>query len=233
MSRFLDTLLGADLPVIAELKPHTASGTALIGQRTAHELVAAYQDGGAACLSVVTGRWFGGDLRLLAEVAARSRLPVLQKDFVIRRSQLRTAAELGAAAVLLTARLLPAAALNRLAAHALALGLTPFIEVVDADEAAAIDHADDCVVAVNNKDIRDRELGAGDLGRSVRLLPAVLRSGTRCPVSASGIARPADAAALLTAGYRGLLVGTSLLTVDDPTAWLRDLAALRQERSRP
>lgn len=228
MTRFLDTLLGADVPVIAELKPRTATGTALIGDRTAAQLVTAYQDCGVACLSVVTGRWFGGDIGLLAEVTGRSRLPVLQKDFITSSSHLRRAGELGAAAVLLTARLLSVAALNRLAGHAVELGLTPFVEVTDAAEIASIERAGDCVVAVNNKDIDDRERGAGDVRRSFRLIPALRASGTRCPVSASGIASPATAVALLTAGYHGVLVGTSLLTADDLFGWFCDLNSLRR-----
>ena len=80
-------------------------------------------------MSVVTGRWFGGNLQLLREVAALTDVPLLPKDFLTRESQLHRARELGASAALLTARLLPAAVLRPLMEHALRIGLTPFVEV--------------------------------------------------------------------------------------------------------
>jgi indole-3-glycerol phosphate synthase len=76
------------------------------------------------------------------------------------------------------------------------------------------------VVAVNNKDILLRERGPAALERSCALLPAVLGSGTRCPVSASGIDSPVQAARLLGAGFRGLLVGTGLLLAEDIGGWV-------------
>ena len=55
------------------------------------------------------------------------------------------------------------------------------------------------------------------------LLPAVLRSGADCAVSASGIAGPEIAARLLDAGYDALLVGTSLLR--DADGWAAQMMA--------
>ncbi|MFB6550725.1 indole-3-glycerol-phosphate synthase [Streptomyces sp. NPDC056405] len=224
---FIDALLGAERPVIMELKPRSAEGEELFRGRSSAEIVARYEAARAPCLSVVTGRWFGGDTALLAEVTERTELPVLQKDFITNAGQLRTASELGASAVLLTAALLPRAALARLAERALALGLTPFIEVANAVEIEALPECEGCVVAVNNKDIRVRERGVADLDRSRRLLPAVQRTGTPCPVSASGIDDPRTAARLLTAGYAGLLVGTQLLRAGRLETWCEELDGLR------
>ncbi|GAB1510082.1 indole-3-glycerol-phosphate synthase [Actinophytocola sp. KF-1] len=226
MSRFAEALAAADTPVIAEVKATTGTGADLLGGRSPADVVAAYHDAGVACLSVVTGRWFGGSPDLLRAVTAGTNLPVLQKDFVVRAAQVTAARELGASAVLLTAQLLTTGTLRHLVEHALALGLTPFVEVTTADEIAAVPHAADCVVAVNNKNIRTRERDGADLGRSLRLLPAVLASGTGLPVSASGVAGPGDGARLLAAGYRGLLVGTSLLRAADPRAWVAELSRL-------
>lgn len=226
-SSFVDALLGARRPVIMELKPRSADGEDLFRGRSPAEIVARFEAAGAPCLSVVTGHWFGGDAGLLAEVAGRTELPVLQKDFITNTGRLQAAKDLGASAVLLTAALLPGAALARLAERALALGLTPFIEVADLAEVEALPSCEGCVVAVNNKDIRVRERGEADLDRSRRLLPAVRRTGTPCPVSASGIDDPRVAAGLLTAGYAGLLVGTRLLRADRLESWCAELDALR------
>ncbi|MEV4318171.1 hypothetical protein [Actinocrispum sp. NPDC049592] len=221
--RFTEAVLAARTPVIAEIKLTDGAGTGLTRGRSVAELVEAYHEAGACCLSVVTGKWFGGSARLLAEVTSQTTLPVLHKDFITQRGQVTAAAEAGAAAVLLTAALLPAAVLRDLIEHALSAGLTPFVEVTGERELAAVEPADRCVIAVNNKEIRDRERGAGDIGRSLRLLPEVLATGCPCPVSASGIDTPEIGSRLLGAGYAGLLVGTGLLRADSPSAWLAQL----------
>ncbi|WP_369193216.1 indole-3-glycerol-phosphate synthase [Streptomyces djakartensis] len=227
---FTDALLSAPRPVIMEVKRQDADGTGLLGARSVTDVVAAYEEAGAPCVSVVTGRWFGGSEALLEEVAASTRLPLLRKDFLTSQRQLERSRELGASAVLLTVRLLPGGVLSRLVDHALDLGLTPFVEVADAAEATAVPRAERCVVAVNNKDIATRERLPGDLDRSSTLLPAVRATGTRCAVSASGITDPADAARLLDAGFGGLLIGTGLLRAAHPAHWC---AALDAARERP
>lgn len=218
-SRFAEALLAAENPLVMEIKPRDAHGADLVAGRTPADLVAAYEAAGAPCLSVVTGRWFGGTPELLREVARHASVPLLQKDFVTRRDQLAAARELGASAVLLTAALLPAPVLRSLVAAALRCGLTPFVEVASEAELEAVPHPGECVIAVNNKDIRARERDRGDIGRSLALLPALLAAGTPCPVSASGIDTPATAARLLAAGYRGLLVGTALLRSSGLDSW--------------
>lgn len=219
-TRFHDALSHATLPLIMEVKLQGADGADLLGGRTVPETVAAYEAAGASCLSVVTGKWFGGEPELLAEVRRLTELPILRKDFITRHSQLEETVDLGGDAVLLTAQLLPADGLRRLAGQALALGLTPFIEAVSAEEIQAIGAvAAESVIAVNNKDIRTRERGASDIDRSLRLLPAIQDTGCTLPVSASGIDSPEIARWLLSLGYRGLLVGTALLDQSDLSKW--------------
>ena len=59
-----------------------------MGERTIPELVAEYTAAGAPCISVVTGRWFGGDDQMLLDVAGLTDLPLLKKDFITRESQI-------------------------------------------------------------------------------------------------------------------------------------------------
>ena len=230
--RFATALAGADVPVVAEVKVRSAEGADLLRGRGLDEIVDAYHEAGAACLSVVTGRWFGGTTELLERVAARTHLPILQKDFLTRDAQLRKAADLGASAVLLTAGLLSRSSLAALTDKALDAGLTPFIEVVDTAEAAAVVRGAECVVAVNNKDIRTGERGGGDTGRSLGMLGPVLATGTACPVSASGIDSPAAAVRLVRAGYTGLLVATALLSAGSPVDWFAEYRAERETAER-
>jgi indole-3-glycerol phosphate synthase len=225
MSAFADSLRTARRPLIMEVKCRDAHGTDLLGGRGVADVVRRYEEAGAPCLSVVTGRWFGGTPDLLREVVRYTDRPVLQKDFITRRAQLDQARQLGASAVLLTAALLPRTSLRTLVTAAGEAGLTPFVEVTGEADIERIPEPDRCVIAVNNKDITNGERDAGDLDRSRALLPALRRSGTPCPVSASGIDTPAVAADLLRAGYAGLLIGTSLLRTPDLAGWLADFDA--------
>ena len=220
---FLEALLGAPRPVIMEVKRQDGHGNDLFGGRSVAEIVATYEAAGAPCISVVTGRWFGGATDLLREVAGLTDLPLLQKDFITRKTQLIDAVDGGAAAVLLTAAVLPGTTLRKLIAASLALGLTPFVEVTNEAEIESLSDAEHCVVAINNKNIKARETGPPSIERSLALLPSVLRTGTRCPVSASGVDRPDVAAALLEAGFAALLIGTGLLRAANVQGWLDEL----------
>ena len=219
-SRFIDALLGARLPVIMEVKRQDGDGNPLMGERSVEDVVRDYVAAGASCISVVTGRWFGGDDEMLREAAGLTDLPILKKDFITRERQLAQARELGAAAVLLTAKILPQATLGKLIDATLEHELTPFVEVVDEEELARVTHPEECVIAINNKDINTRERAPGDIDVSRALLEPAVRAGTPCPVSASAITDPAVAADLIDAGFKGLLIGTGLLRSGSVQAWV-------------
>ncbi|PNI08220.1 indole-3-glycerol phosphate synthase [Arthrobacter sp. AFG7.2] len=218
MTGFVEAVLAGPNPLIMEIKKKDAAGRDLLNGRSVPEIVEAYHLAGAPCISVVTGRWFGGNDELLRQVRSLTHLPILQKDFITRRDQLLKASDLGASAVLLTAQLLPVKGLNTLAEHAAELKLTPFIEVVSEVEIGSIHSPAGSVMAVNNKDIRNRERGPDSVGRSIRLIDAVKEAGTPCAVSASGIDSPDTALRLLRAGYQALLVGTAVLS-GQPEEW--------------
>ena len=203
-----------------EVKRQDANGVQLLGDRTIPELVAEYTAAGAPCISVVTGRWFGGDDQMLLDVAGLTDLPLLKKDFITRERQIEAAKEMGASAILLTAQILPKTALPKLIESTLGHGLTPFVEVIDEDELSRVIHADECVVAINNKNIKNQERDAGDIDVSRAMLEPALRTGTPCPVSASAITDPKVGAELIAAGFKGLLIGTGLLRSGSVQSWV-------------
>jgi len=221
-SAFGDALLASALPLIMEVKRHDGHGVELMGSRTTAEIVAAYARAGAPCISVVTGRWFGGDDELFREVRGLTDVPLLKKDFITRERQVLAAKDMGAAAVLLTARILPKSALPALIETVLSHGLTPFVEVADREELASVTHAERCIIAINNKDIRNQERDGGEIDVSRSLLQEVIATGTPCPVSASAILEPRVAAELVHAGFKGLLIGTGLLQADTVAGWVQD-----------
>jgi indole-3-glycerol phosphate synthase len=225
---FTEALLASRLPIVMEVKRRDANGVELMGERTIPEIVSAYTAVGAPCISVVTGRWFGGEDQMLRDVAALTDLPLLKKDFITRDSQMVRAKEMGASAILLTARILPKSAFQSLIKSTLRNGLTPFVEVADHDELETVVHAEECIVAINNKDIRNQERGTGDIDLSRSLLEATIQTGTPCPVSASAITDPRVAAELITAGFKGLLIGTGLLLADSVEGWIGEFERHRR-----
>ena len=219
-ARFVDALLAAPLPVIMEVKRRTGEGEELMGERTIPDLVAEYTAAGAPCISVVTGRWFGGDDQMLRDVAELTTLPLLKKDFITREKQIAEAVEMGASAILLTAQILPKTSLPKLIDITLSHGLTPFVEVIDEDELGRVTHPEQCIVAINNKQIRTQERDAGDIDVSRAMLEPAVRTGTPCPVSASAITDPRVGAELIAAGFKGLLIGTGLLRSGSVQGWV-------------
>jgi indole-3-glycerol phosphate synthase len=232
-SAFIDALLAGRVPIIMEVKRQDGEGDELMGERTIPEIVSQYVAAGAPCISVVTGRWFGGNDEMLSEVSGLTDLPLLKKDFITREKQIVAAKELGASAVLLTAKILPAKTFQHLIELALDHGLTPFVEIVDQTELESVIHPRDCIIAVNNKDINTREREPGDIDTSRSLLDATIQTGTPCPVSASAITDPHVAAELVDAGFKGLLIGTGLLRADSITGWVQEFEQYRAELKAP
>jgi indole-3-glycerol phosphate synthase len=232
-SAFIDALLAGRVPIVMEVKRSDGEGAELIGDRTVSEIVGQYLAAGAPCISVVTGRWFGGTESMLEEVAGLTEKPLLQKDFITREKQIVAAKAMGASAVLLTAKILPSRTFQHLIEVALGHGVTPFVEVVDEDELSSVIHPEDCVIAVNNKDINTREREPGDIDTSRSLLEATLQTGTRCPVSASAILDPRIAAELIDAGFKGLLIGTGLLRAPSIQGWVDEFERRRAELTQP
>jgi len=230
---FTDALLAGRVPIIMEVKRSDGEGAELMGERTIPEIVEQYVTAGAPCISVVTGKWFGGNDEMLREVAGMTDLPLLKKDFITREKQIVAAKEMGASAILLTAKILPSKTLQHLIELALGHGLTPFVEVVDQAELDTVVHPGDCIIAVNNKDINTREREPGDIDTSRSLLEATIQAGTPCPVSASAILDPRIAAELVDSGFKGLLIGTGLLRVDSIQGWVDEFERHRAELKAP
>ncbi|MBA2300295.1 MAG: indole-3-glycerol-phosphate synthase [Chloroflexi bacterium] len=219
-SVFADALLDSPIPVIMEVKRKDGHGTELIGDRTIPDIVNEYVAAGAPCISVVTGKWFGGDDQMFVDVAKLTDVPLLKKDFITRERQVADAKEMGASAVLLTAQLLPKNALPKMIEISLRNGLTPFVEVTDQSELDRVIQPEDCIIAINNKNIREQERDSGDIDTSRDLLGPAIEAGTPCPVSASAITDPRVGAELIDAGFKGLLVGTGLLLADSIQGWI-------------
>ena len=198
---------GASVALIGEFKRRSPSAGALGGDAGPAATAVAYQEAGAAALSVLTdGEYFGGSLADLGQARAACQLPVLRKDFVLDPVQVYEARAAGADAVLLIARILDDAQLAELLQTARDAGLDALVEVHDEGELSRALAGGAALVGVNNRDLATFQT---DLGISTRLAPHV--PAGRTLVAESGIRTSADVERLAEAGVDAILVGEALM----------------------
>jgi len=219
---FRDALAGRSVGVIAEVKRRSPSAGAIREDLDPVEHAEAYRRGGAVAISVLTEQpHFGGSLDDLATVARAVPLPVLRKDFIVHDLQVVEARAAGAAAVLLIARLLAPAALERLARVARGHGLGTLIEVHTEDELAHALAAEPTAVGVNSRDLATFAVDLAAAERLVGKVPPDVPA-----VAESGLAARRDVERMAAAGADLVLVGTSVARTDDPAAAVRALVGV-------
>lgn len=218
---FMAALTGDDdVSIIAELKKASPSKGVIRADFDPRAIAVAYQQGGAAALSVLTDvDFFQGSLAYITEVRKLVELPVLRKDFIIDPLQVDEAALFGADAVLLIAAILDTSLLEDLRLQAESLGLDVLVEIHDEAEADKALTAGARLIGVNNRDLRDFSMDLNTTFRLRRLIPDEIPL-----VSESGIRDYRDISALAEHGIAAALVGETLMRAEDPA---RELLALR------
>lgn len=209
--------------VIAEVKRRSPSKGDLAPELVPAVLAAAYRDGGAAALSVLTdSEFFGGSVDDLREAHAAVELPVLRKDFTVSPLDVLDARLMGADAVLLIAAALSAAELGELASLARQVGLDALVEVHDEAEAESALAVGATLIGVNQRDLHTFEVDSGRARRVAEALPAEATL-----VAESGIRDADDVAALSDAGFHAVLVGETLVRSADPAGAVAGLVSAR------
>lgn len=210
--------------VIAEIKRASPSKGVLRGEVDVASLARAYERGGAAAISVLTEEeFFRGSLEDLQAARRAVRLPVLRKDFIVSEWQVYESAEAGADAVLLIVATLDGATLARLRHLAEEeLGVDALVEVHTAGELRRAQSAGARLVGVNNRDLHTFEVSV-----ETSFALARLASPEVTLVSESGISSHEQIESLRAAGFKGFLIGETLMRSADAEAALRELTTER------
>jgi len=218
----IESLRRVTVALIAEVKQASPSKGVLINPFDPVALARDYAHNGAAMLSVLTdARFFQGSLADLIAVRAAVDLPILRKDFVIADYQLAEARAVGADAALLIVGVLDDAKLADLYAAAIGRGLTPLVEVHDAEEVARALRLSPTppLIGVNNRDLRTFHT---DLAITVQLAALIPPEVTL--IAESGINSAAAVARMAAAGARAVLVGEAIVTAPDRPAKVNELS---------
>jgi indole-3-glycerol phosphate synthase len=213
---------GSTLGVISEIKRRSPSKGDLNPDLDPAEVAAAYERGGAACLSVLTDAdFFGGSADDLRAARGAVGIPALRKDFTVDPRDVADARLMGADAILLIVAALDDRELRGLLQLAADLSLDALVEVHDDAELDRAADAGASIIGVNQRDLTSFEI---DRELAVKLAPRMPDGAVT--VAESGIRGADDARAVAAAGYHAVLVGESVVTSGDPAAAVAALAGV-------
>jgi indole-3-glycerol phosphate synthase len=215
----LDVKAATGFGLIAEIKKASPSKGLIRADFRPAEHAAAYEAGGAACLSVLTDApYFQGHEEYLVAARAACPLPVLRKDFMVDPWQVAEARAIGADAILIIVAALDDTEMQEIEAAAIERGMDVLVETHDAEEFDRALRLRSRLIGVNNRNLKDFTV---NFARTYELVGRAPKDCTF--VAESGLSSHADLVAMAEHGVRCFLVGESLMRADDVEAATRAL----------
>lgn len=204
--------------VIAEIKKASPSKGLIRSDFQPDVLALAYEEGGAACMSVLTDEfYFQGHSVFLQQARKAASIPALRKDFIIDAYQIYQSRAWGADAILLIATALERNQLMEFEDIAHELGMTVLLELHEECEINKCLDMKTPLWGVNNRNLRTFKV---DIHQTLQLLPSLKE---KIVVTESGILTPEDIQFMQQHGVNTFLIGESLMRSPNITKTLNQL----------
>ena len=205
--KFKDHISSKDEAIIAEIKKASPSAGVIKEDFDPTKIAMEYESFGASALSILTEEdFFMGSVEYLKEVKKITSLPILRKDFMIDEYQIYESKLIGADCILLIASILTDQEIDNFINIAKKLELDYLIEVHDENELKRVEHFEDALIGVNNRNLETFEV---DLNNSVRLRNTFKQKNIF--IAESGIKSREDMNYLKMNNIKVFLIGESLM----------------------
>jgi len=204
---FEDALIKPGISLIAEIKKASPSTGVICQKFNPLKIAKIYEENKVSAISVLTEeKYFSGNINLLFRIKKVTKIPILQKDFILEKYQIYEARFYGADSILLIAAILSRKKIKDFLTLAHQLGMSAILEVHNDEDLKKVLVAEAKIIGINNRNLKTLRV---DLGTTLRLHKKI-PSG-KIIISESGIKGYKDIKLLKKCGINAILVGESLL----------------------
>jgi len=225
------------LCIIPELK-QKAPGHENVNHLDPQEILPQYEQGGASAVSVLTdSQWFGGSLEMLQQVFTLTKLPLLQKEFVIDPYQIWESRLLGASAILLLAYYFTKIELQEMMQCCIDTGITPVVECSLEEEISTVVSVNPDIILLNNRPIAaipanpTQTYSQGNYTVSLQWwnehpeLQEWKQQAGKKMISASCIDHPSQIQVIAKYPFDAVLIGNAVMKAPNRSIFLQSLVA--------
>ena len=208
--------------LIAEIKKASPSKGLIRKDFTPAKFAKNYEDGGAACLSVLTDApSFKGSAKAFKDARSACALPALRKDFMVDTIQITESRAMDADCILIIMAMIDDVLAADLLAAATDYGMDALIETHTPMEVERALKLGGRLLGINNRNLKTFETKLSTFGDLAKDMPA-----DAFLVAESAIFTSDDILTLAAAGAQGYLVGESLMRADDVEAATKRLLGM-------